>query len=192
MDVHELILRTRSYRRFHQDRPVSIEILRDLVEMARIAQSPWNQQALKFILCNSPDTNAQIFQHLQWAARIPDWPGPSEGERPAAYIVIVADKELGKLFNYDHPVAGTAILLGATEKGLGGCLIGAFSRKNISAVLNLSERYNPLLVVALGEPAETIVLDPVGPEGDTAYWHDSEGVHHVPKRTLEDLILREI
>jgi nitroreductase len=192
MDVHELILRTRSYRRFHQNNQVSMQTLRELVEMARIAQSPWNQQAVKFILCNDSDTNAQIFQHLQWAARMPEWPGPAEGERPAAYIVIVADKELGKLFNYDHTVAGTAILLGATERGLGGCLIGAFSRKSVSRVLELTERYDPLLVVALGEPAETVVLDPIGPDGSTAYWHDSEGVHHVPKRALEDLILREI
>ena len=146
MDVHELILRTRTCRRFRQNSPVSMETLRDLVEMARVAQSPWNQQAIKFILCNDPETNAQIFTHLQWASRMPDWAGPAEGERPAAYIVIVADKELGKLFNYDHPVAGTAILLGATEKGLAGCLVGAFSRKGTSTVLELSE-----LVKALEE-----------------------------------------
>jgi len=192
MDVHELILRTRTCRRFHQDRPVSMETLRDLVEMARIAQSPWNQQAIKFILCNDAGTNAQIFEHLNWASRMPEWPGPAEGERPAAYIVIVADKELGKLFNYDHPVAGTAILLGATEKGLAGCLIGAFPRKKVSGVLELGERYDPLLVIALGERAEDVVIDPVGPDGNTAYWNDSDGVHHVPKRSLEDLILREI
>jgi len=192
MDVHELILRTRSYRRFQQHNRVSLQTLRELVELARIAQSPWNQQALKFILCSDPDVNAEIFAHLQWAARMPEWPGPAEGDRPAAYIVIVADKQLGKLFNYDHPVAGTAILLGATEQGLGGCLIGAFSRKGVSKVLDLSDRYDPLLVVALGEPNETIVLDPVGADGDTAYWNDASGIHHVPKRSLDDLILREI
>jgi len=192
VDVHELILRTRTCRRFHQDRPVSMETLRSLVEMARVAQSPWNQQAIKFILCNDADTNGQIFSHLQWASRMPDWPGPAEGERPTAYIVIVADKELGKLFNYDHPVAGTAMLLGATEMGLAGCLIGAFSRKSVSKVLELSERYEPLLVVALGERNEAVVIDPVGPDGNTAYWNDSDGVHHVPKRSLDELILREI
>ena len=192
MDVHELVLRTRTCRRFHQNNPVSMETLRDLAEIARIAQSPWNQQAIKFILCNDPETNAQIFTHLQWASRMPDWPGPAEGERPAAYIVIVSDKELGKLFNYDHPVAGTAMLLGATEKGLAGCLVGAFSRKGVSMVLELGERYDPLLVVALGERAEDVVIDTVGPDGNTAYWNDSEGVHHVPKRTLEELILREV
>ena len=192
MNIRELTLKNRSYRRFHQNEPVSMETLRDLVDLARVAQSPWNQQAVKFLLCNRPEKNAEIFAHLHWAARMPDWPGPAEGERPAAYIVIVGDRELGKLFNYDHVVAGTTLLLAAAERGLGGCLLGAFSKKKISPTLGISDRYDPLLVVALGRPAETVVLDPVGPDGDTAYWTDQDGVHHVPKRSLEDLLLGEL
>ena len=192
MNVRELTLKNRSYRRFHHDMPVDIQTLRELVDLARIAQSPWNQQAVKFLLCNRPEMNAQIFEHLFWAARMPEWNGPAEGERPSAYIIIVADKELGKVFNYDHVVAGTTLLLGAVERGLGGCLMGAFSKKKMTATLGLSERYEPLLVVALGTPNETIVLDPVGPDGNTAYWNDEQGVHHVPKRSLEDLILGEL
>lgn len=192
MNVRELTLKNRSYRRFHQDMPVDMQTLRELVDLARVAQSPWNQQAVKFLLCNRPEMNAQIFEHLFWAARMPEWNGPAEGERPSAYIIIVADKELAKVFNYDHVVAGTTLLLGAVERGLGGCLMGAFSKKKMTATLGLSERYEPLLVVALGTPNETIVLDPVGPDGNTAYWNDEQGVHHVPKRSLEDLILGEL
>lgn len=189
MNVHELILKTRSYRRFHQHETVPVEVLRELVDLARIAQSPWNQQAAKFLLCNRPEKNAEIFALLAWAARMPDWPGPAEGERPPAYIVIVGDREISKVFPSDHIVAGTAILLGATERGLGGCLVGAFSKKKMSEVLGLGPRYEPLLAVALGTPNETVVLDEIGPDGNTAYWHDEDGVHHVPKRSLDDLIL---
>jgi len=192
MDVRELTLRNRSYRRFHQEVPVEMRTLRELVDLARISQSPWNQQAVKFLLCNRPDMNAEIFKHLTWASRMPEWDGPAEGERPAAYIIVVADKELGKIFNYDHVVAGVSILLGAVERGLGGCLVGAFSQKKMHATLKLSERYTPLLAIALGKPNETIVLDPVGPDGNTAYWNDAQGVHHVPKRSLDDLILGEL
>jgi nitroreductase len=192
MDIHELILKTRSYRRFHQDVAVPTSTLRELAEMARIAQSPWNRQAVKFVFSNRPEKNAEIFQDLGWASRMPDWPGPSEGERPSAYIIIVGDKEVSKTFNFDHVVAGSAILLGATERGLGGCLIGAFNKKHIAGVAGLSERFEPLLVVALGKPNETIVLDPLGPDGNTAYWNDENGVHHVPKRSLDELILGEI
>jgi len=192
MDVRELTLRNRSYRRFHQEVPVDMQTLRELVDLARISQSPWNQQAVKFLLCNRPDMNAEIFKHLTCASRMPDWDGPAEGQRPAAYIVVVADKELGKIFHYDPFVAAVSILLGAVERGLGGCLVGAFSQKKMHATLKLSERYTPLLAIALGKPNETIVLDPVGPDGDTAYWNDEQGVHHVPKRSLDDLILGEL
>jgi nitroreductase len=192
MDVRQLLLKNRSYRRFHQDMPVEMHTLRELVDLTRISQSPWNQQAIKFLLCNRPEMNAEIFRHLVWASRMPEWSGPAEGERPAAYIIVVADKELGKVFNYDHVVAGTSILLGAVERGLGGCLVAAFSQKKMHAALKLSERYMPLLAIALGVPNETIVLDPLGPDGNTAYWHDEHGVHHVPKRSLDDLILGEL
>ncbi|MCK9357081.1 MAG: nitroreductase family protein [Dehalococcoidia bacterium] len=192
MDVRELILQNRSFRRFHQDVPVDMQTLRELVDLARISQSPWNQQAVKFLLCNRPEKNADIFPLLHWASRMPEWGGPVEGERPAAYIIVVADKQLGKIFNYDHVVAGMSILLGAVERGLGGCLVGAFSKKSMHAMLKLDERYEPLLAIALGKPNETIVLDPVGPDGNTAYWNDERGVHHVPKRALEDLILGEL
>lgn len=192
MDVRELTLKNRSYRRFHQHVPVEMRMLRELIDLARIAQSPWNQQAIKFLLCNRPEMNAEIFKHLTWASRMPSWKGPAEGERPTAYIIVVADKELGKVFNYDHVVAGTTILLGAVELGLGGCLVGAFRQRELHASLRLSDRYQPLLVIALGKPNEIIVLDPVGPDGDTAYWNDEDGVHHVPKRSLEDLIIGEL
>ena len=192
MNVHELILKTRSYRRFHENVPVSASTLRELVEMARIAQSPWNRQAVKFLFCNRPEKNAEIFPLLGWASRMPDWPGPAEGERPAAYILIFGDKEVSKTFNCDHVVAGSAMLLGATERGLGGCLIGAFHKKRLAAVAGLPDRYEPLLVVALGRPNETIVLDPLGPDGTTAYWNDESGIHHVPKRALDELILGEL
>lgn len=192
MDVRELTLKNRSYRRFHQEVSVDTQTLRELVDLARISQSPWNQQAVRFLLCNNPAMNAEIFKRLVWASRMPEWGRPAEGERPAAYIIVVADKERGKIFNYDHVVAGISILLGAVERGLGGCLIGAFSQKKMHATLKLSDRYMPLLAIALGKPNETIVLDPVGPDGNTAYWNDEQGIHHVPKRALDDLILGEL
>ena len=34
-----------------------------------------------------------------------------------------------------------------------------------------------------------VVIDPVGPEGDIRYYRDGDGVHHVPKRSLDDLVL---
>jgi nitroreductase len=119
------------------------------------------------------------------------WSGPAEGERPSAYIVILGDTELSKSFGCDHGIAAQSIMLGATERGLGGCMIGSIDRPKLRQVLDIPERYEILLILALGKPAETVVLEDVGPDGDIKYYRDDEDVHHVPKRTLDELILQE-
>jgi nitroreductase len=88
-------------------------------------------------------------------------------------------------------IAAQTILLGAAEKGLGGCMIGAFRREELARALALDTRYRPLLVIALGKPAETVVVEDVGASGDIKYWRDESGVHHVPKRSLESLLIGE-
>ena len=126
-----------------------------------------------------------------WAGYLSDWSGPAEGERPAAYIVILGDTELRKTFGCDHGIAAQSIMLGATERGLGGCMIGSIDRDALRQVLDIPERYEILLILALGKPAETVVLEDVGPGGDIKYYRDEEDVHHVPKRTLGELIIHE-
>jgi nitroreductase len=188
--VRDLILKSRSYRRFFQDVPVSLETLRELVDLARFSPSARNAQPLRFILSNEPENNALIFKHLAWAGYLKDWPGPEEGERPAAYILILGDREISPTFGSDHGIASQSILLGAVEKGLGGCIIGSIQRPGLQAALHIPSRYEILLCLAIGKPKEIVVLEPVGPEGDIKYYRDEAQVHHVPKRALEDLILK--
>jgi nitroreductase len=187
--IKELVSRNRSYRRFDQQIPIDRETLRELVDLARLSASVANRQPLKYCLSHDPYTNDQIFPHLGWAGYLQDWPGPAEGERPAAYILLLADTEITKNVGCDHGIAAQSILLGAVEKGLGGCMIGAFHRQNLQKALKLPTRYELLLVIALGKPKETVVIETVGPDGDIKYWRDADGVHHVPKRPLDDLIV---
>lgn len=187
--IRELVLKNRSYRRFHQDVAVEIETLRELVDLARLSASGSNLQPLKFMLSCDPDKNARIFACLGWAAYLKDWPGPAQGERPSAYIVVLGDKDISQTFGVNHGIAAQSILLGATEKGLGGCMIGNIRKPELIQALNIPPRYELLLVIALGQPKETVVLDPLGPDGDIKYWRDAQGVHHVPKRSLDDLII---
>ena len=119
------------------------------------------------------------------------WSGPAEGERPSAYIVILGDTEIRKSFGCDHGIAAQSIMLGATERGLGGCMIGSIKRDALRETLEIPERYEIQLVLALGKPAETVVLEDVGPDGSIKYYRDEEDAHHVPKRSLDELILRE-
>ena len=189
--LEDLVRKNRSYRRFYQDVPVDLETLRALVNLARLSASGSNLQPLKYILSCQPETNARIFPHTRWAGYLKDWPGPAEGERPAAYIVILGDTEIRKSFGCDHGIAAQSIMLGATERGLGGCIIGSIDRSGLRQVLGIPDRYEILLVLALGKPREKVMLEEVGPDGDIQYYRDADGVHHVPKRSLDELILRE-
>jgi nitroreductase len=189
--LEDLIRKNRSYRRFHQDVPVDLEMLRALVNLARLSASGSNLQPLKYILSCQPETNARIFPHTRWAGYLKDWSGPAEGERPAAYIVILGDTEIRKSFGCDHGIAAQSIMLGAAERGLGGCMIGSIDKSGLRQVLDIPEQHEILLILALGKPKETVVLEEVGPDGDIRYYRDAQGVHHVPKRSLDELILRE-
>lgn len=187
--LKDLVIKNRSYRRFYQDEAVNLETLKELVELARLSASASNRQPLKYILCCETDMNASIFSCLAWAGYLKEWGGPGEGERPAAYIVVLGDKELAASFGCDHGIAVQSILLGAAEKGLGGCIIGSVRRTELARLLDIPERYDILLVLALGKPKEQVVLETVGADGDIKYWRDAQQVHHVPKRPLDEIIL---
>lgn len=189
MDLRELVLKTRSYRRFYEDVPVPRETLRELVDLARQTASAANRQPLKYWLSWEPAMNQRIFPCLAWAAYLKDWGGPAEGERPSAYIIILGDTEIAKDFNLDPGIAAQTIMLGATERGFGGCMIASIKKEMLREALGIPERYQILLVLALGKPKEKVVLEPVGPEGDIRYYRDKDGVHHVPKRSLDEIIL---
>ena len=187
--IKDLIQRNRSYRRFHQEVAIECETLRDLVDHARLSASAANLQPLRYILSCNQKKNALIFPQLAWARYLKDWPGPGEGERPSAYIIILRDTEVTPVFDCDYGIAAQSILLGATERGLGGCMIGSINIKKLRKALEIPSRYEILLVLALGKPRETVVIDAVGPAGDIKYWRDSKGIHHVPKRSLDDIIV---
>jgi nitroreductase len=187
--IRDLIIKNRSYRRFYQEVDIKLETLREFVDLARLSASAGNMQPLKYILSCDAQKNSLIFQHLAWAGYLKDWPGPCEGERPSAYIIILGDTEVSQSFGCDYGIAAQSILLSAVEKGLGGCMIGSIRRQGLREVLEIAPRYEILLVLALGKPKEAVVVETVGTGGDIRYWRDGEGVHHVPKRSLADLII---
>ena len=186
--IYDIIKKNRSYRRFYQERLIDPDRLKSLVELARLSPSTANLQPLKYVLSWEPERNAMIFPLLGWAGYLKDWDGPMESERPSAYIVILGDREITDNFSVNHGIAAQSILMGATEMGLGGCIIGNVQKERLRALLRLPGRYEVLLVIALGVPKEHVVLEDIK-EGNVHYWRDADGVHHVPKRLLSDIIL---
>lgn len=187
--IRELIEKNRTYRRFYEDVKIERSTLEELIDLARLSSSGANLQSLKYILSCDEEKNNLIFPHLRWAGYLKDWSGPAAGERPSGYIVMLLDKDIATNYFWDHGIACQSILLGATEKGLGGCMFGSIDREGLKKALNLPERYELLLVIALGKPKEEVVLEELDETGDIKYWRDENQVHHVPKRKLEDMIL---
>jgi nitroreductase len=188
--IRDLIIKNRSYRRFYEEIDIKLETLEKLIDLTRLSASAMNAQPIKYILSYERQMNSLIFPHLTLGAYLKDWSGPGEGERPAAYIIILGDTEIGRFWDYDVGIAAQSILLGATEEGLGGCMIANIRKEGLREALMISERYEILLVLALGKPKEKVVIETVEPGGDTKYWRDDEGVHHVPKRPLDEIIIR--
>jgi nitroreductase len=187
--LKNLILKNRSYRRFYQNESINEQILRDLVDLARLSPSGGNKQPLKFMLSNKHKTNSLIFQHLAWASYLKNWPGPIDGERPSAYIIILGDTKISPSFGCDQGIAAQSIMLGAVEKGFGGCIIASIKRNELQKQLRIPESLEILLVIALGRPKEKVIIEEAGPDGDIKYWRNGKDHHHVPKRSIKDIII---
>jgi len=189
MKLKDLVFRTRSYRRFDESHLIDNKTLEDLVALARLSASGANRQPLKYLIYNTPVDCERLFPSLIWAAYLKEWCGPGHGERPTGYIVILGDKEIAEGFGVDHGITAQTIMLGATEKGLGGCMIASIMKDKLREDLNIPERFEILLVLALGKPVENVIVDEIK-DGDVKYWRDEKGNHHVPKRPLNELIIK--
>ena len=113
---------------------------------------------------------------------------PGKEDAPTAYIIILGDKRLSAGFGCDHGIAAQSILLGAVERGLGGCMVGMINRKNLMKIMEIPEHLEILLVLIFGKPKEKAVIETIGQDGITQGWWDDKGVRHVPKRPLDDVI----
>jgi len=189
----ELIKQTRSYRRFDEQRGVDESELRQLIELARLGGSARNQQPWQYMLITAPETCELIFPYVGWAGYLKNWKGPAPGQRPCCYIFCLLNRDWLKgsetEAHFDLGIATQNLLLGAMEKGIGGCRIGAISPKLIRH-FELPTHLELSLIIALGYPAEEVLLTELPEAGEVAYWRDEQDTHLVPKRALEDIIVQ--
>lgn len=191
-EFKELVKSNRSCRRFDNTFALDTQTLTELVELSRYTASGANNQPLKYIISSSREQNDQIFSCLTWAAYLKEWKGPEPGEQPTGYIVILGDSTIAKNFWCDHGIAAQTMLLGARARGLAGCMFAAINIKKLKELLGIGDHLEVKLVIALGKPVEEACIDDVGDDGDIRYFRDDTQVHHVPKRKLEDLILKAL
>jgi nitroreductase len=189
MKLRDLVLKTRSYRRFDETYHIPYNALKRLVNLARLSASGANRQPLKYLIYTSVEDCERVFPSVVWAAYLKNWDGPAPGERPSGYIIILGDKSISESFGVDHGIAAQSIMLGATEAGLGGCMIASIRRELLRSVLKIPDRFEILLILALGKPVEKVILDEIK-DNDVKYWRDEQANHHVPKRPLDELIIK--
>ena len=189
MNIIDLIKRSRSYRRFYQEKHISTENLELMVEAARLSPSSRNIQPIKYIISNNSSKNEEIFKTLAWAGYLTEWDGPIEGERPAAYIIQLLDKAISNSYSCDNGIGAQSILLQATELGLGGCIIASVKREELSKIVELEEQLEIIQVIAIGSPKEEVTIDNMV-DNNYKYWRDENHIHHVPKRELKELIIK--
>lgn len=190
--LKDLLKKDRSCRGYDESRKMTREELAELVEYTRLCPSSANVQPLKYYLAWEPETLAKVQEMTKWAGALSHLNLPREGARPTGFIIICQDTRISDsetTFLKDVGIAAQTMLLAAVEKGLGGCMIGSFNKEGLAKSLGLADYLRPLLVVAVGAPAEEIVLEDALVGGSVKYYRDEKDVHHVPKRTLEELIL---
>ena len=183
--IYEKIARRRTIRKCLQ-KDVPIKVLTKCVDAARLSPSGANRQPLKYIIVEDKDLLREVFGTLSWAGYLPDYK-PGEEEMPRAYVVILLDKAIRKDSGHDAGIAAMSISMVAYDEGLGSCILGAVNRAKLRKVLNVPDHLDIVLVVALGYPAEDPVVDKIE-NGNIKYWLDEDGVLHVPKRKLEDIV----
>lgn len=189
-DFLDLIKETRSCRRFKENEPLGMKDLEWLTECARLSSSARNAQELRFMLVSEQSLCNELVNISRWATAIKGWNGPKPGERPTGFINILAPEKSGEILLYDAGIASQSIQLGATYRNWASCIVLSFDHQKIMKILEIPDSYKPLLIIALGYPAEKRVLEDMKENESFNYWRDEADVHHVPKRLLEDLIIK--
>ena len=188
--IKDLVLQNRSYRKYHNHKKVTQKQLLDLVDLARITPSSKNRQPLKYILVTDNHDVGFVFSQLKWAWYLKKWDGPAEDEQPPSYIIMCIDKDLNDHALIDCGIAAQTILLGAAEQKLGGCIIRTVNRYAISKHFKLPPNIEVVQVIAIGYPNQNVELTAIDNDGSINYFENSEGIHYVPKRKLEDIIIQ--
>lgn len=180
-----IFMSRRSIRRFQQKR-VSLNLLKKCVDAARLAPSAANLQPLEFIIVTNKMVCGRVFEALHWAAYLkPEW-RPMISERPVAYIIILVKDKTSPWYLRDVSFAAGTIVHIAETMGVGSCILCKIDKEIIREILSIPQSLLVDSVIALGYKAEHPVIEEAS--SSVEYYRDSNGVLHVPKRKLEDIL----
>jgi len=187
MGIYEAIISRRTIRKFDQKK-IDPEILKKIVNAGRLAPSAANLQPLEYLIIDDEDLKKKIFPNIAWAGYIKPEGDPGEDERPAVYIIILADKKINPAPERDIGASVENMNLVAEEEGMGCCWIAAFKKKEINSINSVPSNLSAELILAVGYPLEKPVTEDIEKDYSIKYYKDEFGILHVPKRRLEDIL----
>lgn len=180
-----LLLKNRSHRGYDSGFMVREDQLRRIIAVNTRIPSARNQQVLRFRPVLS-DEAPRVLPHIRLGGALPELHLPLPGTEPNAFIIVCSTVEENPYVDIDLGISAQSMLLQAAEIGLNGICIGAFDRAAIRREFALE--WEPLLILAIGRGIEHIELVDIEADGDRRYYR-REGVHYVPKLTLEALLI---
>ena len=187
MGIYETIISRRTIRKFKQEK-IDPEILKKIVNAGRLAPSAANLQPLEYLIIDDEELKKKVFPNLAWAGYIKPEGDPGENERPAAYIIILADKKINPAPERDIGASVENMNLTSQEEGIGCCWIGAFKAKEINNIINVPANLSAELILAMGYPLEKPESEDMERGSSIKYYKDDSGTLHVPKRRLKDIL----
>lgn len=189
MNVYDAIMERRTVRKFLQKK-VSEKDLLKLIDCGRVAAYGANIQPLKFAVIDNEETVKKLYPLTKWAGYLTDG-APKEDERPLSYIAVLGDTSIRQngMFECEAGAAVTTMMLEAVEMGLATCWLGALQRDEIKKLLGLEEKYNIVYLLAVGYPNQKSKMIDMK-NGDVKYYEDENGVINVPKRSMEEVLIK--
>jgi nitroreductase len=152
MDAMKAILGRRSIRQY-QDKPVSEELITELLKAAMAAPSAKNEQPWEFVV---------VTDRAMLDAIALDHPYASMCSQAPLVIFVCSNQQRLKVPEYwmqDCSAATENILIAAHALGLGSVWVGGSPRDSRESfyreLLSLPEGIVPVTLIALGYPAET-------------------------------------
>lgn len=188
-ELKTLIQNARTTRRFIKDKKVTLEDLKELIDLARITSSAKNMQPIKYILVTKEDDVLKLARSASWASHLEDWT-QSEEERPSAFILMLNDQMIDGFPMFDAGASFTAISLAAKAKGLATAPLASIDKELCRKLFVIPDCYDVMIGIAVGISDEKIKLVDTS-NFDTSYYRELDETHCVPKRALEQIIAGE-
>ena len=187
--LDDIVRSCRSTRIYDESDPISYDLMVTLVNLARRSASAANRQPLLYHVVSDKEEVDKVFEYTGWLHSEKGVEVPAEGSRPTGYIVILSSKELGASGFMDVGIAAQTICMGAAKAEFGGCMIKSI-KPGLVDVLDVDNKdLQVQLVIALGKPGETYALEVGDPTQNNGIYRDEDGVLHVVKRPLTDVLV---